>query len=267
MPLTFEKKPSQSSMASDYLEEIKRRKGGDRMDRGSQRNAGKKVGLEEMVELFEEREPQCKKYVEKLGFIKNNLEVGVQITKSIYSAIYGFDMFVKYLEFMFQFNPQYKTVLEYKAYQIASQALGIEYKVSLKELFPIELFLTVHNIPMKEYYRLAYDTIRPNLLKILARPDTNVHGLAVLFRYGFGSENTYYSQVYEDYIGVILKDYANKEFDDSKLYRVADKLRTLYSNLSAADRDSRFEKLMRVLPEAKKRKIVGEMLNIIEKRK
>lgn len=53
MPLTFEKKPSQSSMASEYLEEIKRRKGGDRIDRGSQKNVGKKVGLEEMVELFE----------------------------------------------------------------------------------------------------------------------------------------------------------------------------------------------------------------------
>lgn len=29
--------------------------------------------------------------------------------------------------------------------------------------------------------------MRPNLLKILAKTDTNVHGMAILFRFGFGS--------------------------------------------------------------------------------
>jgi hypothetical protein len=29
--------------------------------------------------------------------------------------------------------------------------------------------------------------MRPNLLKILAKPETNIHGIAVLFRFGFGS--------------------------------------------------------------------------------
>ena len=158
-----------------------------------------------MIELFNDREPQCRKYVEKLGFVRTNLDVGVQITKSVYSSINEFVMFVKFLEFMFQYNPDYKAKLEFKAYQIASQAMGIEYKLNLKDLFPIELFINTQEVTMKEYYKIAYEVIRPNLYKILNRPDTNVHGLAILFRYGFGSENTYYSLVYEDYITVLLK--------------------------------------------------------------
>ena len=136
--------------------------------------------------------------------------MGFQVTKSIYSSIFQFDVFVKFLEYLFQSNPEYKNLLEKKAFVIAQQALGIEYKVNLKDLFPIEFFTTVHNVPMKEYYRIAYEIIRPNLINILKRPEINVHGIAVLFRYGFGSENMYYSQVYEDYIRVILNDFRLK---------------------------------------------------------
>ena len=172
--------------------------------------------------------------------MKNNLQVGVQITKSIYSTVYGFETFVKFLEYMFQSNSKYKEVLEEKGYIIASQAMGIESKINLKDLFPVELFTTVTKIPMKEYYKVAYEIIRPNLIKILSKPEINVHGLAVLFRYGFGSENIYYSRVYEDYVEVILKDYSGKDFDEGKLYRVADKLRTLYSNINSEGRDTKF---------------------------
>lgn len=42
-------------------------------------------------------------------------------------------------------------------------------------------------------------------MKILAKQETNVHGMAILFRFGFGSENTYYYRVYEDYVTILLK--------------------------------------------------------------
>ena len=48
-----------------------------------------------------------------------------------------------------EMNPKYKEVLEEKALKISQQALGIEYKIDLKELFPIELFTNVHNVPQK----------------------------------------------------------------------------------------------------------------------
>ena len=114
---------------------------------------------------------------------------------------------------------------------------------------------------------MAYECVRPNLQKILGRPDTNVHGLAVLFRYGFGSENTYYSLVYEDYIGVLLKEFDSKDFDDSKVYRIADKLRTLYSNVNAEGRDRRFERLLNTVSDKKRKVLINEMLKIIDKRK
>lgn len=55
--------------------------------------------------------------------------------------------------------------------------------------------------------------MRPNLMKILARPETNVHGIAVLYRFGFGSDNVYYYKVYEDYIKVLLKEYNENVMD------------------------------------------------------
>lgn len=41
-------------------------------------------------------------------------------------------------------------------------------------------------------------------MKILKKPENNIHGLAILYRFGFGSHNIYYYRVYEDYIRVLL---------------------------------------------------------------
>lgn len=82
--------------------------------------------------------------------------------------------------------------------------------------------------------------MRPNLLKILAKTDTNVHGMAILFRFGFGSENTYYYQVYEDYIRILIKDYSKKNYEEKALFLFAEKLRNLYSNISLENRQSKF---------------------------
>ena len=65
-------------------------------------------------------------------------------------------MFVKYVGFLLENYPSYKEVLEEKAYKIALQAMGIECKINLKELFPIDLFTKVSESSIKEYYKKAY---------------------------------------------------------------------------------------------------------------
>lgn len=108
--------------------------------------------------------------MEKLEIVKNNPQVGLQILKNIYSSVNTFEVFVKYIGFLLENFQQYREVIEEKAYKIAVQAMGIEYKINLKELFPIDLFTKVVEASPKEYYRTAYELMRPNLLKILARP-------------------------------------------------------------------------------------------------
>lgn len=147
---------------------------------------------------------------------------------------------MKYIGFILENYPKYKEIIEEKAYKIALQAMGIEYKINLKELFPIEMFTTVVNASLKEYYKSAYEMMRPNLLKILAKPETNIHGMAILYRFGFGSENTYYYRVYEDDIKVLLKEYSETQMDEKKLFLLAEKLRTLYGNINTENRQIKF---------------------------
>jgi hypothetical protein len=63
--------------------------------------------------------------------------------------------------------------------------------------------------------------IKPNMIKVLEKPDANIHGLAVMIRYGFGAENSVYYQVYEEYIRVLLKDYQINKVDDRKTFLLA----------------------------------------------
>lgn len=63
--------------------------------------------------------------------------MGLQLTKNIYSTINSFEVFIKYVGFLLEHYPKYKEVIEEKAHKIGQQAMGIEYKINLKELFPI----------------------------------------------------------------------------------------------------------------------------------
>lgn len=49
--------------------------------------------------------------------------------------------------------------------------------------------------------------MNPSLRKVMRKPETNIHGLAILFRFGFDSDNKFYYKVYEDYLSVTLKEY------------------------------------------------------------
>lgn len=71
-------------------------------------NAGFSNTLQQLVKLFEEKEPQCMKNIEKLEFVRNNLQVGIQITKNIYSSVHHFQVFVRFLGYMLETNPKYK---------------------------------------------------------------------------------------------------------------------------------------------------------------
>lgn len=84
-----------------------------------------------------------------MDIVKNNVQVGLQITKNVYSMIHEFENFVKFIAFVLDNYPKYNEIIEEKAYKIVSQAMGIEYKINLKELFPIELFTTVVSSSLK----------------------------------------------------------------------------------------------------------------------
>jgi hypothetical protein len=49
---------------------------------------------------------------------------------------------------------------------------------------------------MRDYYLIAYDIIRPNIIKLMQQPNYNVNALSMMIRYGFGSDSTYYYKVY-----------------------------------------------------------------------
>jgi hypothetical protein len=47
-----------------------------------------------------------------------------------------FDLFIKFLGHLFEYNPKFKTVIEEKAYKISAKTISIDSKINLKELFP-----------------------------------------------------------------------------------------------------------------------------------
>lgn len=43
-------------------------------------------------------------------------------------------------------------------------------------------------LSLREYYHIAYSTIRPNIIKLMQKPDFNVNALVMVVRFGFGSD-------------------------------------------------------------------------------
>lgn len=67
--------------------------------------------------------------------------------------------------------------------------------IQYKEMFPAIFFTSVHATSMRDYYHIAYGIIKPNLIKLMQQ-NTNVSGLAMVVRLGFGSDPTFYFKVY-----------------------------------------------------------------------
>lgn len=101
------------------------------------------------------------------------MEIGLQIAKTTYSTVKNFSIFVKLLGYLLENSQrclEYKKVLEEKAYKIALQSVKIDCNVNLKELFPMELFTQIKIVSQTEYYKCAYEIIKSNLAKMLAKP-------------------------------------------------------------------------------------------------
>ena len=60
---------------------------------------------------------------------------------------------------------------------------------------------------MKDYYHVAFDTVKQNLAKLFAQPDSKVNEIAIMVRYAFGSENIFYHSVFEEYMRFQIKKY------------------------------------------------------------
>ncbi len=74
------------------------------------------------------------------------------------------------MRYLFGYDERYREVLEEKAIAIVGQMIKMDQKINLKELIPVELFIQLHNgMTLKDYYNFAYETMKPNLKKILAQ--------------------------------------------------------------------------------------------------
>ena len=61
---------------------------------------------------------------------------------------------------------------------------------------------------MKDYYQIAYNIIKPHIAKLMeTNKDVSVNSIAVVIRYAFGSDNTYYFKVYEEHTRTIVENY------------------------------------------------------------
>lgn len=76
--------------------------------------------------------------------------------------------------------------------------------MAYKEIFPAQFFTSVHSVSVRDYYSIAYGMIQPNLLKLMGQPGYNVNALAIMIRFGFGSDSSFYYRIYEDYIRSLL---------------------------------------------------------------
>ena len=169
--------------------------------------------------------------------------------------------------YLLQSNPEYKKLFEERSCKIASQALSIEAKVNLKDLFPLDLFIGYREVSNKEFYEIAYTIMRPHLMKIMRHPDSNIHGLAIIYRFGFGSDNLYYYKVYEDFIRVLLEDYSKVKFEEKRIFQLAEKIRTNFPNIKPENRSGIFQNLMLEVTDEKKRKaLVKEIEKVVERR-
>lgn len=62
---------------------------------------------------------------------------------------------------------------------------------------------------MRDYYHVAYVIIHPNLIKLMQQPNCNINSIAMMIRFGFGSDSTFYYKVFEDYIKSLIDVYDN----------------------------------------------------------
>lgn len=133
-------------------------------------------------------------------------------------------------------------MLEYKSLKILEDSLQPKLSLPFKDIFPASFFTSVQAASMRDYYTVAYNNLKPCLIRLMQKEGINVNGLALMIRYGFGSDSTYYYKVYEDYIRAIIDNYASKEMfaDDPEIFTISEKLRVNYSNLNIANRKQIF---------------------------
>jgi hypothetical protein len=119
--------------------------------------------------------------------IKQNMQVGVELVKRVYSIIKDLGNFLQFIRYLFGFDERYKTVLEEKSIAIVSQMIKMDQKINLKELVPVEFFTNVQNVTLKDYHGVVYEMMRNNIKKLLSQPDIAPHGVGILIRFSLGS--------------------------------------------------------------------------------
>ena len=65
------------------------------------------------------------------------MQVGVELTKRVYSSIHDLSNFVQFIRHLMTQDSRYKDVLEEKSLAIVSQMIKMDQKLNLKELIPV----------------------------------------------------------------------------------------------------------------------------------
>ncbi len=145
--------------------------------------------------------------------------------------------------------------------------LKLNDKIELKELIPVELFLTRKNLVMKEYYDHVYEILQPNLKQMLREQKAQPPVLGILLRYSLGSETKFFHRLFRDYIEIELRNYELRISTDREVQTFAEKLRVNYTNLSPGEREGEMEMLIKgVGTEAKMSRLVAALEKSISKK-
>ena len=150
----------------------------------------------------------------KLQFFNSNSKIAADIVKNLYNNIKELANFVTLSNLLIENIDNFAAFIETKALKIVKESLSKKFKIPLKELFTPGLFSNVQNVTVKDYYAIAFEMVKPNLSKLFAHPESKVSEIAVMIRYAFGSDNTFYHATFEEYLHNEIKKYQERYYDE-----------------------------------------------------
>ena len=125
------------------------------------------------------------------------------------------------------------------------QCLTVPIKVPLKEIFPVDLFITIEDVTMRDYYHVAFGNLKKHIIKLFCSPNYKVNEIALMIKYAFGSEPQFYYKVFEEYMKYLVNEFQEKSMTEREINSFAEKVRTTFSSLSVEARAMKLEQSLK----------------------
>jgi hypothetical protein len=90
------------------------------------------VTLEEITDIFKNKEPESLAFLEKFDLIKQKLDLAAQLLMRIFSVIKDLSNFLQLLRYLLSADERYKDVIEEKSIAIVGQMIKMDQKINLK---------------------------------------------------------------------------------------------------------------------------------------